>query len=65
MPDEKLEDKIKKIEEKLSEVEKQIIETKNCKHVCFITYHKLKLQKKIFKAEIKKLKARIIPDIIA
>ncbi|MCV6599049.1 MAG: hypothetical protein OIF36_01005 [Alphaproteobacteria bacterium] len=65
MPNDKLEDKIKKLEEKLSEVEKQIVETKSCKHVCFITYHKLKLQKKIVKAEVKKLKAKTIPDIIA
>lgn len=34
-------------------------------HICFLTYHKLKKQKKKLNAEIKKIKNKSIPDIIA
>lgn len=34
-------------------------------HICLLTYHKLKKQKKKINIEIKRVKNKMIPDIIA
>jgi len=56
---------LKKLEEEKTELIKQMDEIKASPKVCFLTYHKLKMKKKNLNAEIKKLKNKIIPDIIA
>jgi hypothetical protein len=55
---EKLEEEKKSMISKMSDVKQQ-------NHVCFLTYHKLKKQKKKINSEIKKIKNQSIPDIIA
>lgn len=59
----------KKLLEKLENQKQQVIfemeSMKNDSHICFLTYHKLKKHKKKLNAEIKKIKNRSIPDIIA
>lgn len=56
---------IDKLEEEKKSVIKQMDEMKQQPHVCFLTYHKLKKHKKKLNAEIKKIKNKSIPDIIA
>ncbi len=58
-------DFLEKLEAEKKDIIQKMDDMKQQPHVCFLTYHKFKKQKKKLNSEIKKLKNSLIPDIIA